>query len=82
MSRIAPSQSKQAFERLVRETGVAFLLLQPRASTGKTAMDIEDEKTPLEKMGIIIPEEFVGLFADPPLLEGEDPDHIHSFDGG
>ena len=36
-------------------------------------MDTEDEKTPLEKMGIIIPEEFVGLFADPPLLEGEDP---------
>ena len=37
-------------------------------------MDIEDQKTPLEKMGIIIPEEFEGLFGEPPpLLEGEDP---------
>jgi hypothetical protein len=36
-------------------------------------MDIEDEKTPLEKMGIKIPDELEGLFGDPPLLEGEDP---------
>jgi hypothetical protein len=36
-------------------------------------MDFEDEKTPLEKMGIKIPRELEGLFDDPPLLEGEDP---------
>jgi hypothetical protein len=36
-------------------------------------MDSEDEKTPLEKMGIKIPKELEGLFGDPPLLEGEDP---------
>jgi hypothetical protein len=37
-------------------------------------MDIEDEKTPLEKLGVKIPDELEGLFGDPPLLEGEDPD--------
>ena len=35
-------------------------------------MDFEDEKTPIEKMGIKIPDRFEGLFDDPPLLEGED----------
>jgi hypothetical protein len=33
-------------------------------------MDSEDDKTPL---GIKIPDELEGLFGDPPLLEGEDP---------
>jgi len=38
-------------------------------------MDIEDQKTPLEKMGIKIPDDLEGLFGDPPpLLKGEDPD--------
>jgi hypothetical protein len=36
-------------------------------------MDLEDEKTPLEKLGIRIPDELDGLFGDPPLLEAEDP---------
>ena len=35
-------------------------------------MDFEDEKTPIEKMGIKIPDRLEGLFDDPPLLEGED----------
>jgi hypothetical protein len=37
-------------------------------------MDLEDDKTPLEQLGILIPRELEGLFGDPPLLEGEDPD--------
>jgi hypothetical protein len=36
-------------------------------------MDFENEKTPLDMMGITIPNELEGLFAEPPLLEGEDP---------
>src|SRR5579864_5487041 len=36
-------------------------------------MNAEDEKTSLEKLGIRIPDEFDGLFGDPPLLEAEDP---------
>jgi hypothetical protein len=35
--------------------------------------DAKDEKTPLEKLGIRIPDELDGLLGDPPLLEGEDP---------
>jgi hypothetical protein len=35
----------------------------------------DNVKHPLEAYGAAIPEEFKGLFNDPPLLEGEDPDH-------
>jgi hypothetical protein len=37
-------------------------------------VDIEVEKSPFRKLGIKIPDELEGLFGDPPLLEGEDPD--------
>jgi hypothetical protein len=36
-------------------------------------MDFEDDKTPLEQSGNRIPDELKGLFGDPPLLQGEDP---------
>jgi hypothetical protein len=34
-------------------------------------MDLEDEKTPLEKLGIKIPDELDGLFGDPPKIADE-----------
>lgn len=36
-------------------------------------MDFEEEKTPLQRMGINVPDDLQGLFDDPPLLDGEDP---------
>jgi hypothetical protein len=36
-------------------------------------MDFEEEKSPLQRMGINVPDDLQGLFDDPPLLDGEDP---------
>ena len=46
---------------------------EPASKEITLAKDAEDEKTPLEKLGIRIPDELEALFGDPPLLEGEDP---------
>jgi hypothetical protein len=56
-----------------RDAEAGHALVTPKRCAhqhGKITMDSEDDKTPL---GIKIPDELEGLFGDPPLLEGEDP---------
>jgi hypothetical protein len=37
-------------------------------------MDCEEDATnPFDKYGVVIPEDYVGLFNEPPLMEGDDP---------
>jgi hypothetical protein len=57
---------------MVRQA-VSLPLQVARALTRTITMDIEDDKTPLEKLGIEIPNELEGLFGEPSLLDGEDP---------